>query len=194
MRARGTIEPRQSHPTQPRADSSTVIVDWPYVLTTALAAIDPTTPLGTHLAFVGLLKTEFATTNWRIAEIHAVLSIKCCLFLIETSSGDSAFEITHGYSEGELKRLVVEAIRGNALQYLATILNMTRAHNEIPSDTLTLDEVTLREWNLVPRQEPSTKLMFYQYILQQVDILIVAFVTNLSLSSVACDMLMRIQA
>ncbi|QRV99338.1 hypothetical protein RhiJN_27357 [Ceratobasidium sp. AG-Ba] len=52
-------------------------------------------------------------------------------------------------SEGELERLVMEAIRGDALRYLATILNMTRAHDEISSDTLSLDEITSPEWNLV---------------------------------------------
>ncbi|KAG9095701.1 hypothetical protein FRC06_009514, partial [Ceratobasidium sp. 370] len=153
-----------------------------YVLTAALAAIDATTSLGSDLAFAGLMKSEFAKPNWRIPEIHAVLAIKWCLFLIEASNGDSSFEGTHGYSEGEIERVVTEAVRSDALRYLATILNLSRATDDISADTLGLDEITSPEWNLAARQDSSSPIdpTFYQYLLQQVDILVVAFVTNLS--------------
>ncbi|KAG8742094.1 hypothetical protein FRC10_002030 [Ceratobasidium sp. 414] len=153
-----------------------------YVLTATLAAIDATTSLGSDLAFVGLMKSEFAKPNWRIPEIHAVFAIKWCLFLIEASNGDSSFEGTHGYSEGEIERIVTEAIRSDALRYLATILNLSRATEDVSADTLGLDEISSPEWNLVARQDSPSAIdpTFYQYLLQQVDMLVVAFVTNLS--------------
>ncbi|KAG8791523.1 hypothetical protein FRC12_008949 [Ceratobasidium sp. 428] len=164
---------------------STVSPDEPvlvYVLTATLAAMDATTSLGSDLAFVGLMKSEFAKPNWRIPEIQAVLTIKWCLFLIDASNGDSAFEATHGYSEGEIERLVTEAVRSDALRYLATILNLSRATEDISTDTLGLDEISSPEWNLTARQDSSLSIdpTFYQYLLQQVDILVVSFVTNLS--------------
>jgi nuclear pore complex protein Nup205 len=153
-----------------------------YVLTAALAAMDASTSLGSDLAFVGLMKSEFAKPTWRTPEMHAILTIKWCLFLIEASNGDPSSEDTNGYSEAEIERLVTEAIRSDALRYLATILNSSRSAEDVSVDTLGLEEVSSPEWQLAGRNETSRSLDpgFYQYLLQQVDILVVAFVTNLS--------------
>ncbi|KAG8792522.1 hypothetical protein FRC12_005892 [Ceratobasidium sp. 428] len=164
---------------------STVSPDKPelvYVLTPTLAAMDATNSLGSDLAFVGLMKSEFAKPNWRIPEIQAVLTIKWCLFLVNASNGDSTFEATHGYSDGEIERLVAEAVQSDVLRYLATVLNLSRAADDISSDTLGLDEISSPEWNPMARQDSSLSIdpTFYQYLLQQVDILVVSFVTKLS--------------
>ncbi|KAF8592951.1 hypothetical protein BDV93DRAFT_567110, partial [Ceratobasidium sp. AG-I] len=97
-----------------------------YALTAALAALDASTSLGSDHAFVGLVKSELAKTNWRMPELKAVLTIKWCLFLIEASNGDPSFEGTNGYSEGEIERLVTEAVRTDALRYLSSLLNSAR--------------------------------------------------------------------
>ena len=94
-----------------------------YVLTAALAALDASTLLGSDHAFVGLIKAKLAKTNWRMPELKATLTIKWCIFLIEASNGDPSFEGPNGYSEGEIERLVTEAVRSDALRYLATLLN-----------------------------------------------------------------------
>ena len=154
-----------------------------YVLTAALAALDASTFLGSDHAFVGLIKSELAKTNWRMPELKALLTIKWCLFLIEASNGDPSFEGTNGYSEGEIERLVTEAVRSDALRYLSTLLNSARTIEDVSADTLNLEELAFPDWNLAPNGEPLSASMdpaFYQFVLQQVDILVVAFVTNLS--------------
>ncbi|KAG9084440.1 hypothetical protein FRC06_004085, partial [Ceratobasidium sp. 370] len=137
-----------------------------YVLTAALTAIDVTTSLGPDLAFAGLMQPGFDRPNWRIPGIHARPS----------------FEATHGYSEGEIERVVTEAVPSDTLRYLATLLDLSRATGDMSADTLGLGEITSPKWNLAARQDSSPPIdpRFYQYLLQEVDILVVAFVTNLS--------------
>ncbi|KAB5590005.1 Nuclear pore complex protein [Ceratobasidium theobromae] len=154
-----------------------------HVLAACLAGLDATTPLGSDTAFVGQLKAEFAKPNWRVPEVKAVLTIRWCLFLIEASNGNRSFEAAHGYSESDIERLVTDAVRADALRFLAMLLHFSRPLNQASLDTLGLDELSSPDWQLASRLEPlaaSIDSDFYRFLLRQVDLLVIAFVTSLS--------------
>ncbi|KAF8608028.1 hypothetical protein BDV93DRAFT_551893 [Ceratobasidium sp. AG-I] len=84
---------------------------------------------------------------------------------------------------GDIPYLVTEAVRSVALRYLSTLLHSARTIEDVSTDTLNLDKPAPPDWHLTTQGKPLSASMdpvFYQSILQRVDILVVAFATNLS--------------
>ncbi|KAJ1300573.1 hypothetical protein OPQ81_002227 [Rhizoctonia solani] len=153
---------------------STVQPDEPilvYVLAACLAALDASSQLVAETAFVGLMKTELDKPNWRIPETKAVITIKWCLFLIEASNGDA--RINDVYSESDIEKLVTDSVRADAFRYLSLVLHASRPLEAVSQDTLELEYDPLL---------PSAPVdgLFYKYLLRQVEIFLIAFVTSLS--------------
>ncbi|KAG8726384.1 hypothetical protein FRC11_000246 [Ceratobasidium sp. 423] len=137
---------------------------------TCLAALDASSQLVAKTSFVGLMKTKLAKSTWRIPETKAVITIKWCLFLIETSNGDDRID---AYSEADIEKLVTDSVRANAFHYLSVLLHTSRPLEAVSQDTLEL------EYDPLPPAAPVDGL-FYKYLLRQVEILLMAFVTSLS--------------
>ncbi|KEP47882.1 structural constituent of nuclear pore protein [Rhizoctonia solani 123E] len=153
---------------------STVSIDEPimvYVLAACLAALDASSQLSSETALVGLIKSELAKPNWRIPEAKAVITIKWCLFLIEAANGDN--RTTDVYSESEIEKLVTDSVRADAFRYLSLLLHSSRPLDATSQDTLQL------EYDSLPPAAPVDGL-FYKYLLRQVEIFLITFVTSLS--------------
>ncbi|KAF8742046.1 Nucleoporin, partial [Rhizoctonia solani] len=153
---------------------STVSPDEPimvYVLAACLAAFDASSQVASETSFVNLIKTELAKPTWKIPETKAVLTIKWCLFLIEASNGDG--RTTDAYSESDIEKLVTDSVRADAFRYLSVLLHSSRPLDAVSQDTLEL------EYDPLPTPTPVDGL-FYKYLLKQVEIFLIAFVTSLS--------------
>ncbi|CAE6492429.1 unnamed protein product [Rhizoctonia solani] len=153
---------------------STVSPDEPimvYVLAACLAALDASSQLAAETSLIGLMKTELAKPNWRIPETKGVITIKWCLFLIEASNGDN--RTNDAYSEAEIEKLVTDSVRADAFRYLSVLLHTSRPLELVSQDTLEL------EYDPLPPSSP-VDVLFYKYLLRQVEIFLIAFVTSLS--------------
>ncbi|CAE6449212.1 unnamed protein product [Rhizoctonia solani] len=153
---------------------STVSPDEPimvYVLAACLATLDASSQVASETSFVGLMKNELAKTTWKIPETKAILTVKWCLFLIEASNGDG--RTTDVYSESDIEKLVTDSVRADAFRYLSVLLHTSRPLEAVSQDTLEL------EYDPLPPSAPVDGL-FYKYLLKQVEIFLIAFVTSLS--------------
>ncbi|CAE6442649.1 unnamed protein product [Rhizoctonia solani] len=153
---------------------STVSSDEPimvYVLAACLAALDASSQVASETSFVNLMKTELAKPSWKIPETKAVITIKWCLFLIEASNGDG--RTTDAYSESDIEKLVTDSVRADAFRYMSILLRSSRPLEAVSQDTLDLD------YDPLPPSAPVDGL-FYKYLLKQIEIFLVAFVTSLS--------------
>ncbi|KAG8757407.1 hypothetical protein FRC11_004572 [Ceratobasidium sp. 423] len=121
-------------------------------------------------SFIGLMKTELAKSTWRIPETKVVITIKWCLFLIETSNSDDRID---AYSEADIEKLVTDSVHADVFHYLSFLLHTSRPLEAVSQDTLEL------EYDPLPPAAPIDGL-FYKYLLRQVEILLMAFVTSLS--------------
>ncbi|KAG8703472.1 hypothetical protein FRC11_010691 [Ceratobasidium sp. 423] len=137
---------------------------------TCLAALDASSQLVAETSFVGLMKTELAKSTWRIPEMKAVITIKWCLFLIETSNGNNRID---AYSEADIEKLITDSVCADVFRYLSILLHTSRPLEAISQHTLKL------EYDPLPPAAPIDGL-FYKYLLRQVEILLMVFVTSLS--------------
>ncbi|KAG8760892.1 hypothetical protein FRC11_014740 [Ceratobasidium sp. 423] len=86
------------------------------------------------------------------------------------SNGDDRVD---AYSETDIEKLVTDSVRADAFHYLSVLLYASRPLEAVSQDTLEL------EYDPLPPAAPVDGL-FYKYLLRQVEILLMAFVTSLS--------------